>query len=98
MRVEDGSAKIRVIAKLSEIGEWLGTDEGMDSFRSDYRGAVRLNQGGENICSGRPDTLFAKLLFAKLVPALTTWLGKFTLLSIWQVGMPILARWIDGTT
>lgn len=31
-----------------------------------------------------------------LVAALITGPGKVTLLSIWQVGMPILATWISG--
>ena len=48
--MKDGSAKVRIIAKLSGIGIGLGADEGMDSFRGDYRGAVRLNYGGEQMC------------------------------------------------
>ena len=42
--------KVRTIANLNGIGIGLGADEGMDSFRCDYRGAVRLNYGGEQMC------------------------------------------------
>ena len=50
LRGQDGSVKVRTIANLNGIGIGLGADEGMDSFRCDYRGAVRLNYGGEQMC------------------------------------------------
>lgn len=61
------------MAKGIGFGIKLGADEGMASFHGDYRGAVRLNQGGERIL----------LTGARrwLVAALSTWLGNLTLPS-----------------